>query len=161
MALIVSTLFLITILIFVVIQDLKHRTIHVVLPILIFVLSVLINNASKDLNFSDTLYNILFVIINIIGLTIYFSLKNRALVNPIDSYIGLGDILFFLALTPLFNLKSFILFFIFGLLFSLLVHVVFTRFIRMKTIPLAGYLALFLIVNVGIKNIFKINVLYY
>jgi hypothetical protein len=154
------TIFLIPILLLIFLQDLKKRTIHVGLPIVIFLLALLVNYISLDLNFSVIAYNVTFVLINIIGLTLYLSFKSKSFVNPIDTYIGLGDIVFFLALTPLFNLKPFILFFILGLLFSLLMHVAFMLFKRIQTIPLAGYLSLFLILNILAENFFKINMLF-
>ena len=153
------TFFLAIILLLVFFQDLKKRTIHVGLPILIFLLALIINYISPGLTFSVILYNIAFVCINIIGLTLYFSFKSKILINPIDTFIGLGDIVFFLALTPLFSLKPFIMFFILGLLFSLLIHSVLLIFKRVKTIPLAGYLSIFIVVNILAKNIFKINTL--
>ena len=154
------TLFLIVVLIFVFFQDLKNRTIHVGLPIAVFLLSVFINYLSRDLELKFIAYNMAFILINIIGLVLYFSFKNKRFINPIDRFIGLGDLVFFLAITPLFHLKVFMLFFIFGLLFSLLIHMVFVFFKQKKTIPLAGYFSLFFIINVIIKDIFKMNMLF-
>lgn len=154
------TLFLIVVLILVFFQDFKNRTIHVGLPIAVFLLSVFINYISSDLKLDVIAYNIAFISINIIGLVLYFSFKNKKFINPIDRFIGLGDIVFFLAITPLFNLKVFMIFFIFGLLFSLLIHMVFVFFKQKKTIPLAGYFSLFFIINVIMKDIFKINILF-
>ena len=152
-----STLFLMVVLVFVFLQDLKKRTIHISLPIILFFLALVINYGSADLKFSTILYNIAFIILNILGLVLYFSFKNKRVLNPIDTYIGLGDIVFFLAITPLFSLKPFILFFVFGLLFSLFVHLGFMLFKKVETIPLAGYLSLFLIINIVAKNMFNIN----
>jgi hypothetical protein len=141
-------------------QDLKSRTIHLALPIAIFLLSLFINYLSLDMSFDVISYNVVFILINVIGLSIYFSFKNKVLVNPIDTYIGLGDIIFFLALTPLLHFKPFILFFVIGLFFSLLIHFVFLLFKPVQTIPLAGYLSLFLIINIAAKSFFKINMLF-
>ncbi len=153
------TFVLIIILLFVCFQDLKKRTIHVGLPILIFLLALFINYRSPELDFMVILYNIVFVCINIIGLTLILSFKNRAFVNPIDTSIGLGDLVFFIALTPLFSLRSFILFFILGLLFSLLTHSIFTLFKHVQTIPLAGYLSAFVVISILIKTFFEIDIL--
>ncbi|WP_346882340.1 prepilin peptidase [uncultured Algibacter sp.] len=149
---------LIGVLIVVFFQDYRKRTIHAILPITIFLLGLYLNYSSSDLEFIFMIYNIGFVVINITGLVLYFSIKHKAIVNPIDTFIGLGDIVFFIAITPLFSLKPFILFFILGLLFSLLIHGVFTLIKEMKTIPLAGYLSLFLILHIVLKDILKINV---
>lgn len=102
-------------------------------------------------------YNICFLVINIFGLILYYSLKNKSFVNPIDSFIGFGDILFFLAITPLFNFKPFILFFIIGLIFSLMLFGVLNAFKKTETVPLAGYFAIFLIGNLFLKNVLNIN----
>lgn len=141
-------------------QDIKNRAIHIVLPILIFVSALIINYYSSHLVLKGILLNVAFITINIVGLVVYFSIKNRAAINPIDKSIGLGDIVFFLAITPLFGLQSFILFFISGLIFSLLFQTIYNLFKKTETIPLAGYLSLFLIANVFAKTFFKINLLF-
>lgn len=56
---------------------------------------------------------------------------------------GLGDILLFVALAFTFASMSFIIFFIFGLVFSLLLHLLLKHKSKLKTVPLAGYLSLF------------------
>ncbi len=152
-----TNLLLTIILIFVFFQDFRKRTIHVVLPVVLFILALVINYYSANLKLVTIVYNLVFVLVNITGLFLYFSLKEKKFVNPIDSHIGLGDLVFFIAITPLFNLKPFILFFILGLLFSLILHVGFTFFKHVKTIPLAGYLSLFLIINLVAKNLFNVN----
>jgi len=158
MVLNIAYFFLIGTLFFVLYYDIKKRTIHFILPLLIFFLATLINYMSISLRLSDIVYNISFVLINIFGVTLYFSLKAKALVNPVNDSIGLGDIVFFIAITPLFNLKTFILFFIIGLLFSLLIHGIALLFKKAKTIPLAGYLSLFLVISLLMKNVFNINI---
>lgn len=158
--LITLRLLLIVVLIIVLYQDVMKRTIHVGLPITMLLIAVAINVISNHLNFSDILYNSGFILINILGLTLYFSFKNKAPINPIDTFIGLGDIAFFVAITPLFTLKPFILFFIMGLLFSLIVHGVLLVFKKLKTIPLAGYLALFLMISIVVEKAFKINMFF-
>lgn len=154
----ISTLTLV--LLFVIIQDLKNRSIHIVLPILIFGIAVVINYLSVDLNYKDIAYNSAFILVNILGIVIYFSIKNKALINPIDTALGMGDVVFFIAITPLFSFRTYILFFIAGLIFSLIAHGVYTLFEKTKTIPLAGYLALFLILNLLVKHVLKIDLVF-
>ncbi len=148
---------LITTLLFVLYFDVRKRKIHVILPILIFCFAIFINYTSNDLQLINILFNVGFLIINILGLTLYFSLKTKALFNPIDRAIGLGDIVFFVAITPLFEFKTFVLFFIAGLLFSLFLHLILLLFKKMKTIPLAGYLSLFLAISIVVQNVFNIK----
>ena len=158
MALKIAYVFLIGVLLFVLYYDVKQRMIHVILPVLIFGIATLINYFSINLTLSSIIYNMGFILVNILGLTLYFSLKAKGFINPIDNSIGLGDVVFFFAITPLFNFKAFILFFISGLFFSLLVYTITLMFKNVKTIPLAGYLSLFLVMSLIIKNVFKINI---
>ena len=158
MALKIAYVFLIGVLLFVLYYDVKQRMIHVILPVLIFGIATLINYFSINLTLSSIIYNMGFILVNILGLTLYFSLKAKGFINPIDNSIGLGDVAFFFAITPLFNFKAFILFFISGLFFSLLVYTITLMFKNVKTIPLAGYLSLFLVMSLIIKNVFKINI---
>ncbi|WP_203258180.1 hypothetical protein [Hyunsoonleella ulvae] len=156
--LITLNILLIIVLAIILYQDFMMRTIHVSLPLGVFLIALTVNLISNDFSVYQMLYNLAFITINILGLTLYFSLKHKTLVNPIDSFIGMGDIAFFLAITPLFHLKPFILFFIVGLVFSLMVHGVLLLFKKVKTIPLAGYLALFLAINIVANNLLKINI---
>ncbi|QXP58401.1 prepilin peptidase [Olleya sp. HaHaR_3_96] len=147
---------IIILLILVVFQDFKMRQIHVLLPILLLFLSVMINYIFEELSFKDTIYNIGFIAVNIIGLSLYFSIKNKKFINPIDESIGLGDILFFLAITPLFTLKPFIVFFVVSLLLTLLFYSIVNAIKKTSTIPLAGYLSIFLMAFLIIRDVFKI-----
>ena len=156
----VAILVLISVLIYVFIQDFKSRSVHVLQLTGIFLMALVINYNATDLNLVDMGYNTVFILINILALVLYFSIKNRSFTNPIDTHIGLGDIVFFLVITPLFDFRSFILFFIFGLLFSLILYIGINWFKQMKTIPLAGCLSLFLIIHLMDKHWFKINTLF-
>ena len=72
-------------------------------------------------------------------------------VDGLQDVFGLGDILFLFALAVGFSTVSFITFFVFGLIFSLSVHMLLGFTLSRKrnlnkketTVPLAGYLALF------------------
>lgn len=151
-----SLYLLILVLLIIVYQDLKQRTIHVALPVITFILALVINYFTFELSSTDALLNLAFIAFNIIVLIIYFSIKSKKIVNPIDTAIGLGDIVFFIAITPLFTLRPFVLFFIFGLVFSLLMHLIGNIVREIKTIPLAGYFAMFLVGYVVLRDIFKL-----
>jgi len=75
---------------------------------------------------------------------LYMSLKNKRFLNPFQNYFGLGDFLFFIAITPLFLRNNYILFIILAMVFSLVVQVVFRRIIKRDMVPLAGLSALLL-----------------
>jgi len=54
--------------------------------------------------------NVLLLVYLTAGVLLYFSLKERRWVNPLRNYLGLGDTLFLLCLTPLFGVREFLVF---------------------------------------------------
>ncbi|PXY41155.1 hypothetical protein DMB65_09375 [Flavobacterium cheongpyeongense] len=74
------------------------------------------------------------------------SLKTKKFLNPFENYFGLGDLLFYIAITPLFLLKNYILYFILSMLFAILMQLGLKKFIKEETVPLAGFSALFLFI---------------
>lgn len=125
-------------------QDLKDRTIHLALFGVILVSTLALNYIIGN-NWMNALYSSLFLGVNLLCLFIYVSIKQKKLVNIFNAHLGLGDVLFFLAIIPLFSLRNFILFFISGMLLSMLFHLILNKYQKHATIPLAGYLSLFLI----------------
>lgn len=142
---------LIVVLMFVFIQDLKHRAIHVSLPILIGTIGFY-SFFFESRNPNIIWYNFVFLILTFSFLFIYLTLKNKKLINPLNS-IGLGDILFFIAVVPFFSTTNYILYFITGMVFSALLFILIKNFNKNQNmlVPLAGLLALYMIL---IKFIF-------
>lgn len=126
------------------IQDIKYRHIHFILPLLVFCTATATLIIDYQGSLFLILYNCLFFILVFCILTIYLSGKENRLVNPLENHFGLGDLLFYIAISPLFLLKNYILFFIGSMIFSILAYAV----LRLKpdTIPLAGYASLLLII---------------
>lgn len=141
----------------VLIQDLKFRRIHVFLPILIFILSILVFNRKGDLDAKIYLSNAVFFIIILGVLIVYMSLKNKKIINPFANYFGLGDLLFFLAVTPLFLTYNYILFFIISMIFSIVMQLLFKKIMKDNTVPLAGFSALLLSLIVIKDLLFSFN----
>lgn len=85
------------------------------------------------------LINWLFVGVQGLGVSLYFSMKHRRWVDITEQYLGIGDVLFFLAIAPLFSPLHFCCFFI-GALLLILMGVGLARLGRgaLETIPLAG-----------------------
>lgn len=133
---------LLILLVIVVVQDIRHRAIHVVLPVVVFVVGLL-RFYLLELNYIELAINMLFLALLMIGLFLYVSFKSRQLVNPINTFIGIGDIIFFVAIIPLFYSTSYILFFSTGMVFSIVTHLLFTKD-KERHVPLAGYLSLYL-----------------
>lgn len=138
-------LFLLAVLLFVFFQDWKYRRIHVVLPLAIFLFSLYIIYL-KSLSFKNMLLNTAFFLVTLSILVLYMSLKSRKFLNPFEHYFGLGDLLFYVAVTPLFILPNFIVFFILSMVFALVLQFAFKKVLTEHTIPLAGFSALFLII---------------
>lgn len=150
-------LILIVVLAIIVFQDLKYREVHVLVLAAIFLVACGINYFETYLGIRDIAYNIAFIAINILGVMAYMSIKEKTFFNPIDKAIGLGDIVFFIAITPLFQTRKFILFFTLGLICSLLIFVATKKIRKHDTIPLAGYLSLVLLACIGLKAFNIVN----
>ncbi|MBN8696063.1 MAG: hypothetical protein J0L87_06000 [Bacteroidetes bacterium] len=123
-------------------QDFKFRAISwYLLPLILFLLlykglcilenEVLVKNSS---------FNLAFVIIQFVGLTVYMSIKNKKIVNIVNSYIGLGDLLFFVVICVAFSPFNFILFFVVSNILTLIIFTIYKIFISrtVEEIPLAG-----------------------
>jgi hypothetical protein len=128
------------------IQDIKHRRIHVILPIVIFSISFFIIPLKKYDLVEISLLNTGFFFITLSILTLYMSLKSKKFLNPFEHYFGLGDLLFYVAITPLFVLKNYILYFILSMIFAILMQLGLKKIIKEETVPLAGFSALFLFI---------------
>lgn len=126
-------------------QDWKTRTIHIALPFVFFGLGFY--HTFDILNWFNYCMNILFFVIIFCGLVGYMTFKEGTFRNPFEHYFGFGDFLFFLALTPLFFLYHFALFFIASLCFSVVLHLAVNKWTTHKTVPLAGFVALFFIIG--------------
>jgi hypothetical protein len=139
----IALLFLLLALLLVFFQDWKYRRIHVLLPFGIFIVSGYIT-FSNPLGLKNVALNAAFFLVTLSILVLYMSIKNKGFLNPFKHYFGLGDLLFYIAITPLFILPNFILFFILSMIFALLLQTSLKRFINVNTVPLAGFAALFL-----------------
>ncbi|UII80125.1 hypothetical protein [Flagellimonas sp. CMM7] len=148
------------ILILVTYQDMKMRLIHVMLPIAIFVLGVSMNWVFAEFAYLQWIWSLLFLVFNFAIVAIYFSVKNGKYTNPFDTLIGWGDVLFLIALIPLFSFGGYIRFFVLGMVFSLLLFgIMKTLYPKYRTIPLAGFLAIFLIGTTLVNHITDLNLL--
>lgn len=133
-------------------QDWKYRRIHVLLPLLVFAIGMYLMNGF--VNYKAILVNALFFIIVLSFLVVYMSIKAKAFLNPLAHYFGLGDILFYLAITPFFNVKQYAVFFISSMLFAVLMQVSLKKHSNHNTVPLAGFssLLLFMVMIVDVLS---------
>ncbi|MBP1221758.1 general secretion pathway protein [Flavobacterium sp. 1355] len=134
-------LILIITLLVVLYQDCKDRLVYWFLyPIIgVLVFSIQSYYLPFELAFFNSGLNLLFVAI-LLGVSFMY-IKFRKL--SFQNAIGLGDVLFFIFLSFGFATISFIVLFVFSLIFSLLLHFIFQNKNQLKTVPLAGYMSLF------------------
>lgn len=131
-------------------QDIKSRMIYWFLPVLIFTIpfcDVYIFNKSRlQLLFKITSINLLIAVFLFVFLYLYILYRyDRKGVKV--RFLGLGDVMFILALTSWFNDQSFVLFLLWSFTFSLLISTIFILFNVWKSdkIPLAGLQSVFMI----------------
>lgn len=130
-------------------EDFRYRMVHlwwyIILAIGLAGLVLMQGNYGEWL--LTTVINLLFVLILLLILTIYFSVKERKLVNLFDRHLGWGDVLFFLVITPYFSLIQYILFTVASLIIALLLTpIIFRLQGKNRHVPLAGIQAICLVV---------------
>lgn len=148
---------LIALLIVIVFQDFKWRAISwFILPLLLI---TIITKALSDIDLKELMINsginLLIVLINLLGVTLLISFKEKRLTNIIDNYLGLGDILFFIILCTLFSPINFILFFLGSILLITLIYGLISLIKQKQVlIPLAGAMSALLITALLIQEYF-------
>ena len=142
-------------------QDLKYKAVTWILFPAIAIVFVTYNFYSN--NVSDVFYNsginIVFVLLQLLILTLYFSLKARKIVNIAQKSLGWGDILFLISVCFLLPPNTFFLFYILSLILIVLKEII-SRIVFAKyseKIPLAGLQALLLAILIIFQQIFLEN----
>ena len=140
-------------LIFIIYEDFKYRAIHGFWLLILTGLIVWL----QPLNPIHIFVNLVLVGFQLLGLSIYFSLKSRKWINITKEFIGIGDILFFLPLCLIFTPENLVWFFICSLVFTLLAfllqQVIFSS--EKKTIPLAAWMSIALILVFVMSTYFE------
>lgn len=72
------------------------------------------------------------------------SIKNKQFLNPFQHYFGLGDLLFYIAISPILILKNYVLFFITSMIFAIVMQFLLQSKMKQKSVPLAGFSAVLL-----------------
>lgn len=158
MWLIASILILLFIVIFY--QDYKERSVYWFLypaiGIAVFVLQLQQNGVVMSL--LNTLFNLVFVLIILAVCYLYSTYKLKR--SMLKEVLGIGDILFFIFICGSFSTVSFLVLFVFALLFALLLHMALQSYHTDPTVPLAGYMALFFAGIYGVTFFVPCNLLY-
>ena len=142
---------LVGLLIIIVVQDFKSRAISWFLIPLLIIAFIAYALSSLDAKQYGTYLgiNLSLLLINLLGVTLFISIKEKKLTNILDSYLGLGDVLFFVVLATVFSPFNFILFFLGSIFLTTLVYGLIALFNRKQTlIPLAGAMSALLVITI-------------
>lgn len=135
---------------FMVFQDFRYRGITWYLFPLLAIL--LVFSARGNFSLFDAGLNLGFVILLVLLLTCYFSLRNGRLLNILAGFLGFGDILLLVCIGVYLPVLVFVLFYAGSLLLILVGTGTYLKFRSAAgyTVPLAGLQALLLIPVIGI-----------
>jgi len=139
-------------------EDVKERSITLVLMILLLVIGGYLNYTKHiiELFLISSLINLLTVSVVVLILWLYSKLKLR---TELFKVFGTGDLLFFLFMVISFPTTTFLVMFSSSLVFSFVISLVLRKKMT-KWIPLAGLQALFLGLIVGVNQVFGVVNLY-
>lgn len=139
--------FLLLVLCTIIIEDFLFRRIHFITFVALLVLSTVVAQYQYSFSYliNQFLFSLLFILLQGVFVWVYFKLLKRDQ-RAISEMIGLGDVVFYIAIIPLFPFNSFVLFYTFSLVFALMTFLLVKYLFAIKTIPLAGLAALFLLI---------------
>ncbi len=139
-------------------QDIKYRAVWwFMFPVLFLILLILANFNVLNKNY---ILNFIYILLLLLIVWVYSWIKLKKItLKSAYNFIGLGDVLIFFALTPLLPFKSFNIFFVSALIFSLLAHKIFKKYFwyNGETIPLAGLISFYTILFHFILVVFNVN----
>jgi hypothetical protein len=149
--LLITRIFILSLLSFIFIQDLLYRGVYWFLfPVLVAALMFLhfLQPADFPLLWQSLLLNIGFIMVQLLLLTVYLSLKGRKLVNITAGLLGWGDVLFLLAIAFYLSFLNYIFFYTSSLPVVLFLWLLWQFLSKNKNphIPLAGFQSLLFIV---------------
>lgn len=135
---------LVVLFILIFIQDYKQRLVYWFLYFFVGICSLCLQLTFFDWQTIaiNTFINISFISILVVSGFLYCKLIKK---EPfLNHSIGIGDIFMFVSLCFLFPAITFILFFVFSLIFSLMIHLLLKeKYTIHNDVPLAGYMSLF------------------
>lgn len=104
--------------------------------------------------------NLFFLVINLLVLSIYMHFKGRQTIKDFfHNGLAIGDVVFLVVVIPLFSFINYAFFYIIGMCFSLLTHIVVQKMKldERETVPLAGYLSVFLMIILVLSNVLCVS----
>jgi hypothetical protein len=146
LTLLISTLLLLAF------QDIRTRKVWVLLFPVVLVLSI--GYKWNSFILEQYSWNLVFVVFSLLSLTLYLTIKERRLVAVWKGYFSIGDILYLLAIVPLFNFPLYLFYFTTGTFLCLLTHATSLLLSKKakKSVPYAGYMSIYLIPTLLFEN---------
>jgi len=137
------------ILIMIFLQDMRSRSVYWFLfPLLVLLLlTIRLQHQTLSALYQPVLINMGFLTLQLLILSIYFSLKNKKWINITNQLLGLGDVLFLLSITFYLSVLNFLFFYMISLTGVLLLWLSWQALSAKKNkyIPLAGFQSLIFI----------------
>jgi hypothetical protein len=129
------------------VQDIKSRSVYWILfPLIVvlFIVSDLVSQRSIGDLWLPVLFNLGFLVLQLLIITCWFSLKEKRWVNISANLLGWGDILFLVSISFYLSFANFLFFHIVSLLLVLTSWLIWQFFANQKTkhVPMAGMQAL-------------------
>ncbi len=129
------------------VQDIKSRSVYWILfPLIVvlFIVSDLVSQRSIGDLWLPVLFNLGFLVLQLLIITCWFSLKEKRWVNISANLLGWGDILFLVSISFYLSFANFLFFHIVSLLLVLTSWLIWQFFVNQKTkhVPMAGMQAL-------------------
>ena len=140
-------------------QDFKERQVYLGLLIItgVFMGFLHFKNSDPTVYFWNVIMNITVILI-IYTVLFFYSLWK--LKKSISQTFGLGDLLFFIVLAIGFSTAAFLVLFTLSLIFSLVFYIFIKSNLKIKTVPLAGLQAVFIVFIYAINWVFQLTNLY-
>ena len=145
-------------------QDLSKREVSLALFLCTLVLSIFIGLGSLRVRVlaEFMIFNVAFLLFNLLVLAVYLYMRFKA--GPLqmfNRYLGVGDVFFWLAITPLLSPLNFVWFYLLSLLLSAIAFALLRRWIPGdRTVPLAGLQSIFFALALLIISFEGIHSLY-
>lgn len=138
------------ILLMIFVQDIKSRSVYwICFPALalLFMAMYGLKYGSLAGLWPLAFFNLLFILVQLLAVSAWFSIRQKTWVNITQSLLGWGDILFLICLAACFSPVNFVLFYIVSLIIVLMVWLAGKQLLFKNTrhIPLAGLQSLVLI----------------
>lgn len=131
-------------------EDLRERSIHWwLLPVLaIAMIAPAWYGLSTAELYGQMGFNLAFLGLQLVGTLLLLMIKQGRWVNPVDRSIGTGDLLFFVVLAVGLSRANFVLFYMSALVLCIAAHLLLVRLFPnvQRTVPTAGYMAIYLMV---------------